>query len=332
MELVRQKNVATIITFPLIDADGDAVSASANPDSEIDQWADGAAPDGFADCANEATEIGVTGIYYLSLTQGEMNEDYIYIQIKSDNAKTQHILIRTIIGDPLNQSTSTSGRIIDVETTGEVGLNFDNIKAASGATTLTNITVPIVTTLTGHTNQSGDGYAVVAHVDHGNAKLVRSTTPANKLDVSATGEAGLDFANIKDAAAHTTIDISVNVALATTLAVRTSDSVFTINAGSGVNDAYNNMVLALYDVTGTLWETRKISDYNGGDKTVTVDTAFTFVVAANDIIKIFMNAYAPTVAAGGGATATEVWAHDVSGNVTQGQAGNYQTIIGGRYG
>jgi hypothetical protein len=28
-------------------------------------------------------------------------------------------------------------------------------------------------------NQTGDSYAVVAHVDYGNAKLVRSTTPAN---------------------------------------------------------------------------------------------------------------------------------------------------------
>ena len=96
MELLRQKNVATYIVFPLVDADGDLVSSSANPDSEIDQWSDGGAPNGFADCTNEATEIGATGIYYLSLTQGEMNNDYIYIQIKSDDAVTQHILIRTM--------------------------------------------------------------------------------------------------------------------------------------------------------------------------------------------------------------------------------------------
>lgn len=54
-----------------------------------------------------------------------------------------------------------------------------------------------VETLSGHTAQSGDGYVVVNHADHGNAKLVRSTTPANTLDVAATGEAGLDFDNAK---------------------------------------------------------------------------------------------------------------------------------------
>lgn len=97
MELYRAKNVATYITFPIVDADGDTVTGATALDSEIDQWADGAAPTGFADCTNEATEIGTTGIYYLLLTQAEMNEDYIYIQVKttSSGAKTQHILINT---------------------------------------------------------------------------------------------------------------------------------------------------------------------------------------------------------------------------------------------
>jgi len=36
--------------------------------------------------------------------------------------------------------------------------------------------------------QTGDAYAVVAHTDYGNAKLVRSTTPANALSVDADGK------------------------------------------------------------------------------------------------------------------------------------------------
>jgi hypothetical protein len=42
-----------------------------------------------------------------------------------------------------------------------------------------------VNALDGHTAQTGDAYAVVAHADYGNAKLVRSTTPANTLTVDA---------------------------------------------------------------------------------------------------------------------------------------------------
>lgn len=53
-----------------------------------------------------------------------------------------------------------------------------------------------VTTYTGDTPQTGDAYAVVNHATYGNAKLVRATTPNNTLDVSATGEAGVDWANV----------------------------------------------------------------------------------------------------------------------------------------
>ena len=72
-------------------------------------------------------------------------------------------------------------------------------------------------------NQTGDSYGVVTHADYGNAQLVRSTTPANKLDVSATGEAGLDFSNIKAAAGPTTLtNITVpNVTLVGTTTTNT---------------------------------------------------------------------------------------------------------------
>lgn len=74
-----------------------------------------------------------------------------------------------------------------------------------------------VASVTGHTAQTGDSFAVVNHADHGNAKLVRSTTPANKLDISATGEAGIDFDNIKDATgAHTLTNITVPVCTSNT--------------------------------------------------------------------------------------------------------------------
>ncbi len=47
---------------------------------------------------------------------------------------------------------TTAGRTLDVASTGEAGMDFDNIHDASGAHTLTNITVPIVTTTTTATN------------------------------------------------------------------------------------------------------------------------------------------------------------------------------------
>lgn len=206
LEVVRQKNVATYLTFPIMKNDGTLISSAADLDSEIDAWSDGAAPDGFADCTNEATEIGSTGQYYLLLAQGETNYQYIIIQVKSSStgAVPQTILIRTTVGAPANLATTDDGGTINV-TTGKI----DEIS-----------------TLTGHTAQTGDSYAIVNHADYGNAHLVRSTTPANTLDVSATGEAGLDFDNIKDATgAHTLTNITVPTVTTTGTATTVTNAV-----------------------------------------------------------------------------------------------------------
>ncbi|MBE9485451.1 MAG: hypothetical protein IMY74_11420 [Bacteroidetes bacterium] len=73
---------------------------------------------------------------------------------------------------------------------------------------LLDVATPVLTAES--VNQSANNNTILAHADHGNAQLVRSTTPANKLDVSATGEAGLDFANIKNATgAHTLTNITI---------------------------------------------------------------------------------------------------------------------------
>lgn len=115
MELRRTKNVATIITFPILDATtGLPKTGAAALDSEIDTWADGAAPDGFTDCTNEATEIGTTGIYYLSLTQAEMNADYIVVQVNATAALTQVIVINTVHA-PTVASITTIDDFLDTE-------------------------------------------------------------------------------------------------------------------------------------------------------------------------------------------------------------------------
>lgn len=67
----------------------------------------------------------------------------------------------------LNRSAlrpTTAGRTLDVATTGEAGLDFDNIKDATGSHTLTNITVPVVTSVTNgvtvSTNNDKTGYTL----------------------------------------------------------------------------------------------------------------------------------------------------------------------------
>jgi len=135
IEMVRQKNTATRIAFPIVDADGDVVSSAANLDSEIDVFTDAVSPDGFADCDSEATEVGSSGWYWLKLSATEMNTDYVMIQVKTSTsgAKTQHILIRTIDGDPLKLATVSANYAIDVASGGEVGIDLNNVNGTLDA-------------------------------------------------------------------------------------------------------------------------------------------------------------------------------------------------------
>lgn len=129
---------------------------------------------------------------------------------------------------------------------GDVGGNVVGSVASVAGNVDGNVTGS-VGSLVGHTVQTGDNYPIVSHADYGNAQLVRSTTPANTLDVSATGEAGLDFDNIKDATgAHTLTNITVpNV---TTVATTTTN---TDMRGT------NNAALAATALTNATWTDAK---------------------------------------------------------------------------
>lgn len=71
-----------LITFPIINADGDLVTGAAGPDSERSLDADT-----FADCTNEAIEIASSsGMYYLSLTGAEMTSDLVSVIVKTSTA------------------------------------------------------------------------------------------------------------------------------------------------------------------------------------------------------------------------------------------------------
>lgn len=81
-----------------------------------------------------------------------------------------------------------------------------------------------VTTYTGNTPQTGDAYAIVNSGTFGNAQLVRSTTPANTLDVNATGGAGVDWANVDGQASVVTLNNTTIGTTTTNTDMRGTDS------------------------------------------------------------------------------------------------------------
>jgi hypothetical protein len=101
--LIPYKNAAWRVTFPILDADGDPVSGATGLDSEVSK--DAAA---FADCTNEATEIGSSGVYYLDLTNSEMNADTVAIRVQtsSSGAKTTIIVAYPQEADDIRASVT----------------------------------------------------------------------------------------------------------------------------------------------------------------------------------------------------------------------------------
>lgn len=104
-------------------------------------------------------------------------------------------------------------------------------------------------------------------------------------------------------------------------AVQTADTVFDMADGIPNIDDYNNMVVAIKDVSSGYWVVRKATDYDQNNLRITIDRDTGFPLAVGDLVKFSNLSYAPVVAGGAGATAQEVHEYDVSGISTPGQAG-----------
>ena len=85
------KNQVYRVTFPILDADGDLVTAAGSLDSEVSK--DGGT---FADCTNEATEINTSsGVYFLDLTATEMNADTIALRFTGSGCRATIMFFTT---------------------------------------------------------------------------------------------------------------------------------------------------------------------------------------------------------------------------------------------
>lgn len=145
-----QKNVASqkigIFAFDELTGAGKTGDA-ANISAEISKdYGASAATDDAAPTELDATDH--PGIYVFDLLQAETNADAVVITAVSS---TSNIVI-----DPVQVFTVPENfNALDIESTGEVGLDFNNIKDATGAHTLTNITVPNVTTTANNSDKTG---------------------------------------------------------------------------------------------------------------------------------------------------------------------------------
>jgi hypothetical protein len=110
---------------------------------------DGAA---FADCTNEATEIGTSGVGYIDLTAAEMNADSVVLKITVTNTGAVP-LVFTFCPETAGDYRVADTQKVDVET-----IKTQAVTCAAGVTvpsviaSTTNITAGTITTTTNLTN------------------------------------------------------------------------------------------------------------------------------------------------------------------------------------
>lgn len=86
---IPHKATAYRLTFAILDANGQPVSGASGLDSEVSL--DGGA---FADCIDEATEIGSSGFYTLDLDATEMDADTVALIVKTSTSGARpHIAV-----------------------------------------------------------------------------------------------------------------------------------------------------------------------------------------------------------------------------------------------
>lgn len=157
--------------------------------------------------AGSATE-GRRGLYHYRLASADLAlYQYVATFVTSDATVDQQEIaaIGLVVPDALTSSRlapTTAGRTLDVSATGEAGIDFDNVKAATAPTTLTNITLPVVTTLT---NMPAAAPSAADNATAAAAAIL--VTPANKLATGVDGSINSVSGSVGSVSGLTTADV-----------------------------------------------------------------------------------------------------------------------------
>lgn len=305
------------VAFPILDADGDLVAGAAGLDSEISKNGDT-----FTDCTNEATQIATdSGTYYLLLTAAEMTADVVTVIVKTSTsgAKTTTLVLYPRKLVELASGTAQGGDTGYITlAAGTVLFDGQYAGCLCVATIDSNVEARILQVPTASNQQatvtpawnvapdSDDTYKIYlpegVRFPTANVKAISDdTTAADTLELFAealkqdTGQLddGTFAADGKTGFALSATGLDAIVKMKALLDGTPSGSVvddndpdptataFETDLSEATNDHYNGAFVVFY--SGALaGQSRKISDYDGTTKVVTVATAFTEAPTAGD--------------------------------------------------
>lgn len=145
------------------------------------------------------------------------------------------------------------------------------------------VTVQSILTKLGNLTDISNAIRVLARSDAGTPGMATALSEINSGTVSGTYDNTLHSLE----AGYSIGSVESNLMISTTIATLSSQTVFTLTAGSADNDAYNRQLVVITDAATSTQKARGIvSDYVGSTKTVTLALAPAFTIAAGDSISI----------------------------------------------
>jgi hypothetical protein len=255
------KNARYTVFAPFLDADGDPIDPG-TPDTEISQ--DGGA---YADAAEEVTTItGSNGSGYITITGAETNNSLVGITFKTSASGGKNTLMAlyprnlpilasgTASAGAAGSLTLASSITYDItgcflRTTGGTGgggtgganNQARRITAYNTSTQAATVTPNWETTPDGTTTYD---ILLPEGVTAQMVKALVPTTAGRTLDVSSTGEAGVDWANVGGA---TTAVALTNTSIASVTGAVGSVAANGLSASSLATDAVDEIVDAVWD-------------------------------------------------------------------------------------
>lgn len=265
---VARKNAAFRFYFAVRKNDGSLVTSWTGQDSEVSK--DGGA---FADCTNEATEIGSSGCGYIDLTSTEMNADAVMYKVTVTNTDALPLVVTFFpeeIGDYRCDAVQISG-----DTTAA-----DNLEAYTDGTSKIPVNlvqiegVTIEGATTGRLDVNTETIADAAITsDTISANAIGATQIATGAITSAKFAAGaINAAAIADGAidrATFAADTGLQSVRSNTAQAGAAGSITLDASASATNDLYKYSLIYLTGGTGA-GQARICSAYNGTTKVATV--------------------------------------------------------------
>lgn len=303
MELLRAKNVATHIIFPMVDSatPADFITGETVTFTMYARDMDDSA--GFVDVTpsdNECPEVG-GGLYDLDLEASEINYDMMALVMTASGGATTCILINTYVSEQIIPDGVWEADLSDYITQGSAGRRLRNITSV----VILDGTCPSAPLNTNEVVLNGDAstvdgaydpaeISIVAGAGAGQTRLVLQYIGATKTcivdrdwkispdDTSEyiiTGDAGREHVNEGLAqAGSTALTIKLNV------------------LASSDDDAYNDQTVFIRSGLGAD-QARKVLDYDGTTKIATVDRAWDVDLDATSAYVMLPTAYNTAISA-----------------------------------